>query len=117
MKHEILFSQDMIFANGTFTVLVSAETPFVPAIGTTCNLSPQMIGKVERVSHFQKKDEELDRWETYVFLTPSDTFKEKEFSEQFLNDRPEFKEVEFVSGVGASVGFSKDEGFYVNKNY
>lgn len=107
----------MVFANGTFTVLVSAETPFVPAIGTTCNLSPQMIGKVERVSHFQKKDDELDRWEMYVFLTHSDIFKEKEFSEQFLNDRPEFKEVEFISGVGASVGFSKDEGFYVNKNF
>jgi len=117
MKHEILFSQDMIFANGTFTVLVSTETPFVPAIGTTCNLSPQMIGTVERVNHFQKKDEQDFRWETYVFLTPSDTFKEKEFSEEFLNDRPEFKEAEHISGVGASVGFSKDEDFYVNKNY
>ena len=117
MKHEILFLQQMLFANGTFNVLVSAETPFVPAIGSTCNFSPQMIGTVERVSHFQKKDEQLDRWETYIFLSSSDTFRDTEFSEQFLNDRPEFKEVEHISGIGASVGFSKDQGFYVNRIY
>ena len=95
MKNEIIFVQDMQFEDGMYQVLMPSEIQFVPQIGSTCNLQPQMLGKVKDVAHFEKHDDSgtAINWETYVWLETSETFKNTTFNEAFLEERPEFKKL------------------------
>ena len=54
MQAEMTFVQEKTFLNGLFQILVPAHIPFIPQIGSMCNLSLQLLGKVIDVSHFEK---------------------------------------------------------------
>ena len=56
MKNEIIFVQDMQFEDGMYQVLMPSEIQFIPQIGSTCNLQPQMLGEVKDVAHFEKRE-------------------------------------------------------------
>ena len=56
MKNEIIFVQDMQFEDGMYQVMMPSEIHFIPQIGSTCNLQPQMLGKVKDIAHFEKRE-------------------------------------------------------------
>ena len=113
MKNEIIFIQDMQFEDGTYQVLMPSEIQFIPQIGSTCNLQPQMLGKVKNVAHFEKNDDSGNaiNWETYVWLETSETFKKTTFNEAFLEERPEFKKAELIRRSDNKVRYTAEEGF------
>jgi len=113
MKNEIIFIQHKTFANGIFQVLVPVDMPFVPQIGSTCNLSPQLIGLVENVQHFEKCDLKTDDifWETYVWLDDCDVFKGEVFSEEFLQRHLDFTRSEAITNSNMNISFINVEGY------
>ena len=115
MKNEVIFIQDMQFEDGMYQVLMPSEIQFIPQIGSTCNLQPQMLGKVKDVAHFEKHDDSgtAINWETYVWLETSETFKNTTFNEAFLEERPEFKKAELIWRSDNKVKYSLEDGFQV----
>ena len=95
MKNEIIFVQDMQFDDGMYQILMPSEIQFIPQIGSTCNLQPQMLGKVKDVAHFEKHDDggTAINWETYVWLETSETFKNTTFNEAFLENALNLKKL------------------------
>jgi len=86
MQSEVIFVQEKTFLNGLFQILMPASIPFIPQIGSMCNLSPQLLGKVIDVSHFEKSTNggKAKVWETYVHLGFSTAFKGEAISTEFL---------------------------------
>ena len=118
MKNEIIFIQHKTFANGIFQVLVPVDMPFVPQIGSTCNLSPQLIGLVENVQHFEEVSQQSTEtyWESYVWLEDCNTFQFEVFSNDFLILNPEFKNAETICSADNSIWYLKAEGYIFQKN-
>lgn len=99
MQSEEIFVQENTFSNGLFQILMPARTPFIPQISSMCNLSPQLLGNVIDVSHFEKSTNEgQDKvWETYVHLSFSTAFKDEAISTEFFMKYPEFKQAESIA--------------------
>ena len=56
MKNEVIFVPGMQFDDAIYQVLMTSEIQFIPQIGSTCNLQPQMLGEVKDVAHFEKRE-------------------------------------------------------------
>ena len=112
MQSEVIFVQEKTFLNGLFQILLPASIPFIPQIGSICNLSPQLLGKVIDVSHFEKSTNggKAKVWETYVHLGFSTAFKDEAISTEFFMKYPEFKQAESIARKDMKIYYSgKDQ--------
>ena len=112
MQSEVIFVQEKTFLNGLFQILMPASIPFIPQIGSMCNLSPQLLGKVIDVSHFEKSTNggKAKVWETYVHLGFSTAFKGEAISTEFFMKYPEFKRAESIAHKDMKIYYSgKDQ--------
>ena len=66
MKNEVIFVPGMQFDDAIYQVLMTSEIQFIPQIGSTCNLQPQMLREVKDVAQFEKREdsESAINWET-----------------------------------------------------
>jgi len=66
MKNEVIFVPCMQFDDAIYQVLMTSEIQFIPQIGSTCNLQPQMLREVKDVAQFEKREdsESAINWET-----------------------------------------------------
>lgn len=108
MQSKVIFVQEKTFLNGLFQILMPTSKPFIPQIGSMCNLSTQLLGKVIDVSHFEKSTTSGEEkfWETYVHLSFSTAFKDEAISTEFFMKYPDFKQAESIARKDMKVYYS-----------